>query len=101
MASSIFHKNFTRALLVACAFLCMQVAAVTHAATFGDADHSHNGTPCAIQLLSDGPTAPATDTTSLLSFDSSAPVFGPARAYVASEYLDYSRAIRAPPTLSS
>lgn len=45
-----------RATLVALAFLCMQIAAVTHAAEHGDAAHKHDGAPCLIEVLTTSPS---------------------------------------------
>lgn len=40
-------------------FLCMQLFATAHAAEFGDANHSHDGALCLVQMLSESAASPA------------------------------------------
>ena len=100
MASLLHFRRLSRALLIAAVFLCMQVAAVTHAATFGNDRHTHDGAPCSIQQLSDGPATPTTS----CQTPALAPVSALQKFAVYDHHstvsLDHSRAIRGPPALS-
>ena len=56
MTPDSMHGKLWRALMIGGVFLCMQMAAVTHAAAHGDATHSHDGAPCLIQIISETPS---------------------------------------------
>ena len=100
MTPDSMHGKLWRALMVAGVFLCMQIAAVTHAATYGDANHSHDGAPCLIQLISDSPShGVAADN------DQTGPIFHrahtfPPRHLAVSPAHGVAHPIRAPPRFS-
>jgi hypothetical protein len=100
MAFHSSHRNFGHALLIAAVFLCMQVAAVVHAASFGDGRHTHDGAPCSVQLLSDAPTTPAACSAAVPVRHPSAINSAEGFDRLTSVNLDHSRAIRGPPVLS-
>jgi hypothetical protein len=93
-------SSLIRAFIIGGVFLCMQIAAVEHAAAHGDDNHSHDGVPCLIQILSDGPAAPNTKAAICRVEQLITGILGTAYSCPAGLRLNYSYAIRAPPSLS-
>lgn len=88
------------AILIAWVFLCMQLVAITHAAAHGEATHSHNGTPCLIQILTDSPNQGATIVCAVAPPTvNAAPAF-PDNLVFASLSSQNAHPIRAPPDFS-
>jgi hypothetical protein len=100
MPSIGFRNKASRTLLIAAVFLCMQVAAISHAATYGDASHSHDGDPCLLQILSDHSPQPAHVVCENIDLPetSDTPLAG--KNSVTHPVFNHSHASRAPPHLS-
>ena len=100
MAFTRYPKRLARAVVIASVFLCMQLAAVTHAASYGDATHSHDGAPCLIQILSDSPAkgpAPLWADTGF-RFGTAPPLY--VQSAFSSQSSEEAHPIRAPPGFS-
>ena len=100
MTSFSHDRNYSSAMVVAVVFLCMQVAAIAHAASYGDDHHTHDGAPCSFLLLSDAPTTPAICCSAFPVRLSSGLRLAAQFDRLSSVHLDHSRAIRGPPVLS-
>jgi hypothetical protein len=95
------HQRLARTLVVACLFLAMQIAAASHAATYGNAPHSHDGAPCLNQLVTDGSaTVPCAASAPIDWRNVSMAGLSPSEDGPSTISLDHCRAIRAPPALS-